>query len=362
MSQFLVLSHIKVQNANSIAGLTWGFPSITQFLGFTHALNRKFSNTFQGEYPTELIGCAVIANQTANKVYQPKPYADFEFLQSKNPPVLAIHKAKSPPIIEEGKLNLTVSLIFELSQPLSLTSEKITALEAYIDFLCQSMRIAGGSVLEIKNVKLLSASSHEQKLTLLNKVKRLCMPGFILQDRSAYLEQHLENLTKQRAPQNAPTQLEAWLDFSALKSVAASDQDKNKDKKKDEKQGALNEEAKVEWHFLSKPFGGYLVPLMVGYKAIDRLYEKHEIKGIRAKPTDDDVLKVCFVEAVHSVGEWRSLQTISSIEKFIWRYKQEGDWYLCQQRSLDAVEENNQSKPDLDLLQNDINAQIANLF
>ena len=44
MSQYLVLSKINIQNANSIAGLTWGFPAITNFLGFTHALNRKISN------------------------------------------------------------------------------------------------------------------------------------------------------------------------------------------------------------------------------------------------------------------------------------------------------------------------------
>jgi len=96
MSQFLVLSHIDVQNANSIAGLTWGFPAITHFLGFTHALNRKISKQYQGNYDTELVGCAVISNSVHNKVYQPKKYADFEFLQSKNPPVLAKHKVGSP--------------------------------------------------------------------------------------------------------------------------------------------------------------------------------------------------------------------------------------------------------------------------
>ena len=50
MSQYLVLSHIDTQNANSIAGLTWGFPAITQFLGFTHALSRKLSSHYEGIY------------------------------------------------------------------------------------------------------------------------------------------------------------------------------------------------------------------------------------------------------------------------------------------------------------------------
>lgn len=87
MSQYIVLSKIKIQNANSIAGFTWGFPAITQFLGFTHALNRKISSQYNGEYDTQLSGCMVIANQVDNKVYQPRAYGDFEFLQSRNPPV-----------------------------------------------------------------------------------------------------------------------------------------------------------------------------------------------------------------------------------------------------------------------------------
>ncbi|WP_205619382.1 type I-F CRISPR-associated protein Csy2 [Salinivibrio socompensis] len=32
MAQYLLLKHIEVQNANAIAGLTYGFPAITHFL------------------------------------------------------------------------------------------------------------------------------------------------------------------------------------------------------------------------------------------------------------------------------------------------------------------------------------------
>ncbi len=146
MSQYIVLSKIKIQNANSIAGFTWGFPAITQFLGFTHALSRKISSQYNGEYDTEFSGCMVVANQVDNKVYQPRAYGDFEFLQSRNPPVLEKNKnySPSPPIIEEGKLNTTVSLVIELSQSLDLTTDEVKKLEQKINSLCHVMRIAGG--------------------------------------------------------------------------------------------------------------------------------------------------------------------------------------------------------------------------
>ena len=45
MNQYILLNRIKVQNANAIAGFTWGFPAITHFLGFSHNLSRKLLNS-----------------------------------------------------------------------------------------------------------------------------------------------------------------------------------------------------------------------------------------------------------------------------------------------------------------------------
>lgn len=292
MSQYLVLSHIDIQNANTIAGLTWGFPAITQFLGFTHALSRKISATYGGDYPTELNGCAVVSHQTNNKVYQPKPFADFEFVQSKNPPVLSGHKAKSsPPIIEEGKVNLNVSLIIELSNDLALTPDKAAYFESYITSLCYKMRIAGGTVLHISKVKFISDYNDE---ILLKKIKRLCMPGFVLKDQSAYLANHIKTIreqAKKESPKETSTLLDAWLDFSALKAVAQPKLATN--------QTEPDAQTDAEWNYQPKPFSGYLVPLMTGYKAISQVYSPGEVEDTR-----DQTTPTCFVEAIHSVGEW----------------------------------------------------------
>ncbi|WP_279456876.1 type I-F CRISPR-associated protein Csy2 [Aeromonas veronii] len=46
MKSTLLLRHLKVENANAISGLTYGFPAISHFLGFTHALSRRLEQAF----------------------------------------------------------------------------------------------------------------------------------------------------------------------------------------------------------------------------------------------------------------------------------------------------------------------------
>jgi len=322
MSQYIVLSHIDIQNANSIAGLTWGFPAITHFLGFTHALNRKLSNHYSGEYGTELTGCAVISHTVENKVCQPEKNADFKFIQSRNPPVLRRHKKKDPPIIEEGKMNLTVSIVIELGKSLSLTTAEIKNLQEELLVICCSMRLAGGTVIGIKQAKFLSASTQEQQADMLRKIKRLTLPGFVLLDRSDYLKEHyltmLANHTAKKLPQNKPQLLDAWLDFSALKSKASPQLIQG--------QTVPDASTLASWEHVSKPYSGYLVPLMTGYKAISEVYDAGVVLNTR-----DEITPSCFAEAIHSVGEWKGVHSLKAVETAIWRYEQDGQWYLCKQ-------------------------------
>lgn len=330
MSQYLVLSHIDIQNANSIAGLTWGFPAITQFLGFTHALSRKLSNNYEGKYDFELTGCGVISHSIHNKVYQPKQYADFEFLQSKNPPVLSKHKSASPPIIEEGNMNLTISLVIELDKILALTTDQLKKLEQQILDLCYHMRIAGGTVLNIKKAKLFSASTQKQQLDMLRKIKRLTMPGFVLLDRKDYLQQHYQDLLakqeQEKSNKDKPQIIDAWLDFSALKYKAIPEL--SKDQKVPDKNTPAN------WEYAPKPNSGYLVPLMTGYKAISKLYDPDDVKNTR-----DETTPSRFVEAIHSVGEWKGMHSTKDISSVIWRYHHDDQWYICEQNGTTSMDE-----------------------
>lgn len=321
MKGYLVLSHIEIQNANSVAGFTWGFPAITGFLGFTHALSRKISSQFQGVFSTSFDGCAVVCHKHQNKVYQPKKFADFEFVQSRNPPVLEKNKnGKKVPVIEEGKMNLTVSLVILLGKNLALTGDQIQQFERSVLSICYGLRVAGGSILNIKQAKLLSANTPDQQQIMLKKIKRLILPGFVLLDRSHYLQEHYQSLLKKHVggPAEQPTLFDAWLDFCALKSKAIP--------KLREGQTVPDLNTDADWQYVPKPKGGYLVPLMTGYKAISEVYEPGEIANTRDKTTPS-----CFVEAIHSIGEWKGIHTLDSIESVIWRYKYDGQWYLCEQ-------------------------------
>lgn len=316
MSQYLVLSKIKVQKANAIAGFTWGFPAITHFLGFTHALQRKLL----GDYEIAFSGCAVISHDYQLHVYKPNPKGNFSFIQSKNPAVLAKHKThSSPPIIEEGKMNLTVSLVIELSKELVATSAQIEGFKKVVEKKCLSNRLAGGNILSIGRVDFLSASTQEQTGRLNRRIKRLTMPGFVLQDRSDYLKQHYENLI---AEDSDAQLLDAWLDFSALKYRAVP-------KIKEGEQ--LNEQTDADWEQIPKPFKGWLVPVMTGYKAISKRYATGEIADLRVTEDDDSVTGCCFVEAVHSIAEWKGLHRVKNISQMIWKYHHDDEWYLCAQ-------------------------------
>ncbi len=323
MSQYLVLSHIDIQNANSIAGLTWGFPAVTHFLGFIHALNRKFSSHYEGEYESELTGCAIISHAFENKVYKPKKYADFEFVQSRNPPVLAKNKnGKKVPVIEEGKMNLSVSLVVELNKSLTLTSEGIEELQQKLLSLCYQMRLAGGTILNIKQIKLLSASTQKQDIAMLRTIKRLTLPGFVLLDRSDYLQNHYQDLLSRHKENESvldkPQLLDAWLDFAALKFKATPQMN--------EEQSKPDENTPANWEHVGKPNPGYLVPLMIGYKAISELYDPGSVLNTRDEKTPSR-----FVEAIHSIGEWKGIHRLKNIQDVIWRYQYDDQWYLCKQ-------------------------------
>ncbi|WP_205620248.1 type I-F CRISPR-associated protein Csy2 [Salinivibrio socompensis] len=68
MAQYLLLKHIEVQNANAIAGLTYGFPAITHFLGFAHALSRQLPDALG----LRLGGVTVVSHKNNVHVRQPQ--------------------------------------------------------------------------------------------------------------------------------------------------------------------------------------------------------------------------------------------------------------------------------------------------
>lgn len=370
MSQYLVLNRIDVQNANAIAGFTWGFPAITHFMGFSHNLSRKLLNTKFDDI--NLGGCVVIAHH--HKVHTYGSSYNVGFTQSRNPPYLQSHdQTSTPPVIEEGKMNMTVSLLIECTGNIGNRQDDFLK---WLEKTCFLQRLAGGTILNIQNIELCNI----EEAAALRVLKRKLLPGFILMDRANYLAEHLKQLKENNTDIEM---LDAWLDFISLKQKARPKSDLiNKhlineatnsagEKSKDllatwskhlsrlyqendipeslqcyfekleknianknlleqwDNYCAPNSETSADWEYVPKPFSGFLVPIMIGYKAISPLYKNNEVGNTR-----DNETPVCFVESAHSVGEWLSVHRLKKSQDFeeaVWQYHYEENWYLCKQ-------------------------------
>jgi len=375
MSQYLLINRITVQGANAVSGFTWGFPAITHFLGFTHNLTRKLEKHADLS-DIRLSGCAVIAHQ-----HQVHTYGYNQFVQTKNPAYQygedSKNKVGAPPIIEEGKMNMTVSLLIGCEGNIGNRAE---FLKEWLHGHCLRQRLSGGTILEVGGLEFFGIDDGQNKNNLRMLIRKL-LPGFILQDRSAYLKNHIEKL---RQENEGAELFDAWLDFIALKQKArpvseslsrhlfqqterypedeayrqllsvwqehlktayeqttipellksyfGSMPENNANKKllaqwKD--YCAPNEKTAADWEYTSKPKRGFLVPIMVGYKAISKVYKNKEVVNTRDEETD-----VCFVEAVHSIGEWQGVHRIrdeDALKQSLWQYDYQKHWYLCKQ-------------------------------
>jgi len=307
MSTYITLSHIEVQNANCVAGITYGFPAVTQFLGFVHALSRKL----QASREITFGGCAVVSHRHQLHAYKNNKFSDYYFTQSKNPVAGRFESSKaggSPSVIQEGKMNMRVSLVIECEGFNGTFDDKI-ALEKYIKSLVLRHRLAGGVILSLKDVVLESVEKDNYR----GVIRRL-LPGFVLKERNEYLLSHLEKLQEKRIE---ATMLEAWLDFSAIKYKADPILKEGE---------VLSEKTKADWKYQPKPNSGYLIPLMVGYQAISEVYKAGEVARVR-----DGSVPFCFVEAVYSIGEWLSPHRIKSLDEVLWHYVYSDEKYLCTQ-------------------------------
>ena len=318
MSQYITLSHIEVQDANAIAGITYGFPAVTNFLGFVHALSRKLEE----KKGVTLGGCMIVCHDFQLHTYQSDgyKYGDYYFSQTKNPSAGRYQdksKGNPPPVIEEGKMHMNVSLVIECHDFDIGDSDEIKAFEQYIKNLALRHRLAGGRIMQIANAKIETVVDEKG----FRKIRRRLLPGFVLKERNEYLQEHLKKLQEENS--NADM-MEAWLDFCSIKYKAEPILKANE---------KLSEKTDAKWNRIERANKGYLVPLMVGYQAIDRLYEAGEVANTR-----DPTVPFCFVEAIYGIAEWLSPHRIESLEEVLWRYEYKEGYYLTTQEACKSNE------------------------
>lgn len=292
---FILLPHLRVQNANAISGpLSWGFPPPSAFTGFVHALHRKFSSA-----NLRLDGAGIVCHRFEPQVYRPggNRYAPYRFCLARHP---VGKDGKTPGITEEGRVHLEVSLLIGV-----YGYQEQADGQSMAESLCEAafgMCLAGGSVLpENRNLKpqfLELSGVDEDDSATFRRLRRRLLPGFALISRHDLLLEHYQ-LLKQDQPDI--DLIETLLDLTRLNIDPVST--------------STPEDAKVEWS-INRRYPGWLVPLPVGYGSISPLYQPGEVANTRDSDTP-----FRFVECLYSLGEWRGPHRLENLKQILWYHR-----------------------------------------
>ena len=298
----VVLPHLYVQNANAVSSpMTWGFPAMSAFAGFAHALERKLRADGKDVY---LHGVAVVCHKAEPLLVDGPSYAPRGFRLTRNP---LDHTGNTSAIVEEGRMHLTISIVLTVSGPDAPRQEndEAQAFAANLLTLALGMRIAGGSVVPpgigVRKPRSARAFVWGAKEAVQKKLMRMLMPGFALIGRAVVLAKRLAEM---REAKPDATALDALLDLCALHIDPAKEP---------------NKDGKYSWTAKRrKP--GFLVPIPIGFAAISETYPRGAVKNAR-----DSTVAFRFVESVLSLGEWRAPHRINDLEDMLWRYRSAPD-------------------------------------
>ncbi len=294
IKKLLIIPHIKVHNANALSSpFTIGFPAMTAWLGAVHALQRKLNE--QGIQVT-FIGTGVVCHDMDLQTYK----GDNDFVHSiigtGNP--LDKTGARSA-FIEEARCHLDVSLVIEFDH--ITLDERDTLLQAVNHLLHAKMKIAGGDIKSFE--PLFCLNSKEGDSAELAKVQRKLMPGYVLIERRELMKDAMEK---------GLDGLDALIDYLAIHHQCEVDKNDN-----------------VTWRSKRRTFNnksvGWVVPIATGFHGISEAGE--------AKNQRDADIPHRFAESMVTLGEFKMVHRIQSVEDMLWHYHHEQDMYLCQQQS-----------------------------
>lgn len=311
----LVLPRLRVQNANAISSpMTWGFPAITAFTGLMTALERKLGS----DAGIAFYGVGVVCHGFEPQVTRGGYTRSFHL--TRNP---VLKDGSTAAIVEEGRVHLDITLVFEVELTSALLGEAERAqLAHHIGDVIAGMRVAGGSVVPPLPGKFrqpprpllaLMSDDAEARRNDFRKLSRRWLPGFALVSRDDLLQTKLAEL--QQVTLGA-TLLDAWLDLSRLNHRAV------RQPTVDPKTGDTVEA--VEWVTDSRP--GWIVPIPVGFAALSDLHAPGTVAGVC-----DPNVPFRFVESVYSIGQWISPHRLTDVSDLLWEPSHDADsgLYRC---------------------------------
>lgn len=250
----LILPHLRIHNANALSSpFTIGFPAMTAWLGFVHALERKLNQA--GLSDLMLHSAAVVSHRCDVQTH--KGEGDFvnSILGTRNPSVFdeqykkkygSSYQSKfeapltSPSFIEEARCHLDVSLVIEWSG----NDEKVQhpGFIQQLQGVIATMKVAGGDVLSVGMSSVKSVITEEDT----TQVLRQLMPGYVLIERRDLMID---------AMQQGADAIDALLGYLTVHHYCEQLEDQS-----------------VVWHSQRKT-KGWIVPIATGFQGISPLGE-----------------------------------------------------------------------------------------
>lgn len=290
----LILPHLKIHNANALSSpFTIGFPAMTAWLGFVHALERKLSQA--GLSDLMLHSAAVVSHRCDVQTHKGEGDFVHSIIGTGNP--LDKDGSRSA-FIEEARCHLDVSLVIEWSgnEDQVQQPEFTQQLQAVI----ATMKVAGGDVLSVGKPSVKSVITEQDTAQVLRQL----MPGYVLIERRDLMID---------AMQQGVDAIDALLGYLTVHHHCEQLEDQS-----------------VVWHSQRKA-SGWIVPIATGFQGISPLAE--------AKNQRDPSLPHRFAESVVTLGEFVMAHKIKHLDDILWQYHPdlENHLYLCQQ--VNAINE-----------------------
>ncbi|EGR3920091.1 type I-F CRISPR-associated protein Csy2 [Vibrio cholerae] len=290
----LILPHLKIHNANALSSpFTIGFPAMTAWLGFVHALERKLNQAGLSELM--LHSAAVVSHRCDVQTHKGEGDFVHSIIGTANP--LDKDGSRSA-FIEEARCHLDVSLVIEWSGNEEQVQQPEFTLQ--LQAVIATMKVAGGDVLSFGKPSVKSVITQEDTAQALRQL----MPGYVLIERRDLMID---------AMQQGDDAIDALLGYLTVDHHCEQLEDQS-----------------VAWHSQRKT-SGWIVPIATGFQGISPLGE--------AKNQRDPSVPHRFAESVVTLGEFVMAHKIKHLDDILWQYHPdlENDLYLCKQ--VNAINE-----------------------
>jgi len=274
LKNILLLKNIEVIDATAYSSpFSIGFPSITSFLGFSHALQIKLNKKYKN---IKFISTGIISHK-----FEINEYKDI-YTDKINCELYPIKKdTTKASIVQNPKCSMTISLIIEYKGVDKKDEEEVLR---DIKNAMYYMRISGGDIFNFDYPKFKIILDDKT----LKKVKNEVMPGYAIIDSTFLIDDYND--------------FDGIIDYIKMTKQFDISKDKYTTIKKD---------------------NGWLIPLSIGYNPVSDFCEVQNQRSYEYKHR--------FVENLITLGEFIMPYKIDDLDEIMWQHCFENDRYICKQ-------------------------------